>query len=104
MKYEIKGGELPVVVCFMDAGETMITEKGSMSWMSPNMKMETTSNGGVGKALGRMFAGDIVNGTVAVRMVFTHRIADDTRALSERLVVLDAELIHVIQSTALYRL
>lgn len=35
MKYEIKGGELPVVVCFMDAGETMITEKGSMSWMSP---------------------------------------------------------------------
>ena len=37
-------------------------------------------------------------------MVFTHRITDDTRALSERLVVLDAELIHVIQSTALYRL
>lgn len=27
MKYEIKGGELPVVVCFMDAGEAMITEK-----------------------------------------------------------------------------
>ena len=60
MKYEIKGGELPVVVCFMDAGETMITEKGSMSWMSPNMKMETTSNGGVGKALGRMFAGEAI--------------------------------------------
>ena len=37
-------------------------------------------------------------------MVFTHRIANDTRALSERLVVLDAELIHVLQSTALYRL
>lgn len=29
-----------------------------MSWMSPNMKMETTSNGGLGKALGRMFAGE----------------------------------------------
>lgn len=29
-----------------------------MSWMSPNMQMETTSNGGVGKALGRMFAGE----------------------------------------------
>ena len=26
--------------------------------MSANMKMETTSNGGVGKALGRMFAGE----------------------------------------------
>lgn len=31
-----------------------------MSWMSPNMKMETTSNGGVGKALGRMFAGEAI--------------------------------------------
>jgi uncharacterized protein (TIGR00266 family) len=36
----------------------MITERGSMSWMSPNMKMETTSNGGLGKALGRMFSGE----------------------------------------------
>ena len=36
----------------------MITERGSMSWMSPNMQMETTSGGGLGKALGRMFAGD----------------------------------------------
>ncbi len=58
MKYEIKGGELPVVVCYLENGETMITERGSMSWMSPNMKMETTSNGGIGKALGRMFAGE----------------------------------------------
>lgn len=36
----------------------MITESGAMSWMSPNMKMETTSNGGLGKAFGRMFAGE----------------------------------------------
>ena len=36
----------------------MITERGSMSWMSPNMKMETTTGGGLGKALGRMFAGE----------------------------------------------
>ena len=58
MKYEIKGNELPVVICYLEDGETMITERGSMSWMSPNMKMETTSNGGIGKALGRMFAGE----------------------------------------------
>ena len=58
MKYEIKGNELPVVICYLENGETMITERGSMSWMSPNMKMETTSNGGIGKALGRMFAGE----------------------------------------------
>lgn len=36
----------------------MITEGGGMSWMSPNMKMETTTNGGIGKAFGRMFSGE----------------------------------------------
>ena len=58
MKDEIKGNDLPVVICYLENGETMITERGSMSWMAPNMKMETTSNGGIGKALGRMFAGE----------------------------------------------
>lgn len=58
MRYEIKGDTLPVVICYLDGGETMITESGAMSWMSPNMAMNTSSNGGFGKALGRMFAGD----------------------------------------------
>lgn len=58
MQYQIKGDTLPVVICQLEAGETMITERGSMSWMSPNMKMETSTNGGVGKAFGRMFAGE----------------------------------------------
>lgn len=58
MKYEILGEPLPVVTCFVDAGETLITERGSMCWMSPNMKMETSTSGGFGKALGRMFSGD----------------------------------------------
>lgn len=58
MQYQIEGGTLPVVICHLEAGEQMVTERGSMSWMSPNMKMETTSNGGLGKMLGRMFAGE----------------------------------------------
>ncbi|NLP35550.1 MAG: TIGR00266 family protein [Clostridiales bacterium] len=58
MNYQIHGEPLPVVTCQLKAGETMITERGSMSWMSPNIKMETTTNGGIGKALGRMFSGD----------------------------------------------
>ena len=58
MRYEIKGETLPVVVCYLEGGEQMITERGSMSWMSPNMKMETTTGGGIGKAIGRMFAGE----------------------------------------------
>ena len=58
MKYQIQGETLPVVICELEAGERMITEGGAMSWMSPNMKMETTSNGGIGKAFGRAFSGE----------------------------------------------
>lgn len=58
MKYSIVGEPLSAVICDLAPGETLFTESGSMSWMSPNMQMETTSNGGVGKAIGRMFAGE----------------------------------------------
>lgn len=58
MKYEITGGNFPVVICHLDANESMITEKGAMAWMSPNMKMDTSTNGGIGKAFGRMFSGE----------------------------------------------
>ena len=59
MRYEIKGDNLPAVVCTLESGESMITESGAMSWMTPNMKMET-SGGGVGKMFGRMFSGENV--------------------------------------------
>ena len=58
MRYEMHGEPMPVVICYLEAGEKMVTERGSMSWMTPNMLMETSSNGGVGKAFGRMFAGE----------------------------------------------
>ena len=48
MQYEFKGGVFPVVVCQLADGEKMITEKGSMVWMTPNMELETTG-GGLGK-------------------------------------------------------
>ena len=31
MKYEIKGEPMPVVICELDAGETVICESGAMS-------------------------------------------------------------------------
>lgn len=58
MNYQILGDTLPAVVCTLNPGEAMITESGGMCWMTPNMQMETTSNGGVGKAIGRMFSGE----------------------------------------------
>ncbi len=57
MRYEIKGGSFPVVVCHLENGERMITEKGSMVWMTPNMQMETRG-GGLGKMFAKAFSGE----------------------------------------------
>ena len=60
MRYEIKGDTLPVLICYLENGERMVTEGGGMAWMSPNMKMETSTNGGIGKVFGRMFSGETI--------------------------------------------
>jgi uncharacterized protein (TIGR00266 family) len=60
IKYEIEGGSLPVVICHPEAGETLVTQRGAMSWMSPNMRMDTNAGGGIGKIFGRMFSGESI--------------------------------------------
>ena len=57
MIYDIKGGTFPVVVCQLENGEKMITEKGSMVWMSPNIQM-STQGGGLGKMFSKAFSGE----------------------------------------------
>ena len=57
MKYRIEGDHLPVVIIDVEPGETIVSESGSMSWMTPNMAMETVG-GGFGKVFGRMFSGE----------------------------------------------
>ena len=57
MRFNIEGEPMPVVVCELESGEMMITEKGAMSWMSPNMQMQT-SGGGVGKMFARAISGE----------------------------------------------
>ncbi|MBR1409176.1 MAG: TIGR00266 family protein [Clostridia bacterium] len=57
MKYQIKGEPMPVVICELDGGESVICESGAMSWMTPNMEMQT-SGGGLGKMFGRMLSGE----------------------------------------------
>ena len=60
IKYEIEGGHLPVVICYPKSGETICTESGAMSWMSPNMKMDTNTGGGIKKVFGRLFSGESI--------------------------------------------
>jgi len=57
MRYEIRGDSFPVVICNLADGEKMITEKGSMVWMSANMQMETRG-GGIVKMLSKAFSGE----------------------------------------------
>ena len=60
MRYEIEGGNLPVVTCYLDAYETLQSERGAMSWMSPNMQMATNTGGGLKKAMGRLLSGESI--------------------------------------------
>ena len=58
MEAKILGDSLPVVTCKLKKGETVITESGGMSWMDEGIKMETSTNGGIMKGLGRALAGE----------------------------------------------
>lgn len=57
INYKVEGGNLPVVICYPEAGETLKTEKGAMSWMSSNMKMKTNAGSGI---VGRFFSGESI--------------------------------------------
>ncbi|KNZ40279.1 TIGR00266 family protein [Acetobacterium bakii] len=58
MKYEIKGGNLPVVLVTMEPGESVFTESGGMSWMTDGIKMDTNTKGGLLKGFKRSLTGD----------------------------------------------
>ena len=57
MRYEVKGGSLPVLVCQLEAGEQVVCESGAMSWMDDGIEMQT-EGGGIGKVFGRMISGE----------------------------------------------
>ncbi len=58
MQYEIFGANLPAVTLRLDAGESIYTQAGGMTWMTDGFTMETNMRGGLLKGLGRMLSGD----------------------------------------------
>lgn len=60
MQAKISGEFLPVLTCKLQKGEQVYTETGGMSWMTQNIKMETNTNGGIMKGLGRALSGESI--------------------------------------------
>jgi uncharacterized protein (TIGR00266 family) len=58
LKYQLIGTTLQAVTIELGPDQTVYSESGGMAWMSANVQMETTSGGGIGKMLGRMFTGE----------------------------------------------
>lgn len=58
MQYAIEGGSLPVVIIYLDPGETIVSESGGRTWSRGDIVTETSSEGGLGKMLGRSLTGE----------------------------------------------
>jgi len=58
MQYRIIGESFPVLICELNTGETMVTQRGGMSWRTSNIEMETSTTGGIVKGLKRTLAGN----------------------------------------------
>jgi uncharacterized protein (TIGR00266 family) len=58
MRYDIHGGMLPSVDVWLRAGEAVYTESGGMAWMRGDLRMATSTRGGLLKGLGRSLAGE----------------------------------------------
>ncbi|MBP3504900.1 MAG: TIGR00266 family protein [Lachnospiraceae bacterium] len=58
MKYEVWGSMMPAVTIGLEAGESIYTQSGGMSWMTDQMEMTTNMQGGLGRGIGRMFGGE----------------------------------------------
>jgi uncharacterized protein (TIGR00266 family) len=58
MKYNITGDNLQLVTVELSPEEKVFAEAGAMVYMSGNINMNTKMRGGLGKAIGRKFAGE----------------------------------------------
>ena len=90
MEYKIQGETTPVVICQLSPGESMVTEKGSMVWMTPNMEMETSA-GGLGKAFGRMFSGESIFQNIYTARDGSGMIAPDRPIVVQKTAFLAAQ-------------
>lgn len=58
MEHKIIGQTVPAVEFTLNKGESLYTQSGAMTWMSPQISLETSTKGGIMKGLGRVFSGE----------------------------------------------
>lgn len=58
MEYRLIGDTVPAVEIKLNSGESVISQKGGMVWRTEGINMQTNTNGGIMKGIGRMFAGE----------------------------------------------
>ena len=58
LDFSIYGGNFPAVTIKLNAGESIYTQSGGLSWMDSGIIMDTNMKGGFMKGLGRMFSGE----------------------------------------------
>lgn len=58
MKHKISGTVMQTVTFELNKGEKVFSESGNMAWMSENIKMETSTKGGLLEGIKRKFIGE----------------------------------------------
>lgn len=59
MRYDVIGGSaFPVIRVYLDAGESVKAESGAMVAMTAGLKLTGKADGGIGRAVARMFSGE----------------------------------------------
>lgn len=58
MEKKIIGQTVPAIEFTLNKGESLYTQSGAMTWMTPNINLETNTKGGIMKGLGRVFSGE----------------------------------------------
>jgi uncharacterized protein (TIGR00266 family) len=60
MEYKILGSTLPVVICTLNKGESVFTEKGGMAWMTDSFEMSTNMEKGLFGSIARKMSGESI--------------------------------------------
>ena len=71
MQFEVKNAPLPVLICKLEAGESVECQKGAISWMTASMKMETNLGSAGAGLLGAL--GKIAKSAVTGESIFRNK-------------------------------